>query len=458
MRVDGWSGTKWNSELEQNHILVMTRQIFLDMLSHGFISMSRVNLIIFDECHHAVKNDPYVQIMKHYNDERLVYNKPHILGLTASIISGKCKPNKLEESIKKLEATLNARVETATDLAEVAKYATNPHESLVIYGADQQHSEFTVSLKSIVSETLEFMYQVPQSSKEDTLPIRLQCYLEECIYIVENISITSAVEAVRLIEREIKEMLDEGEAVGQWDITSCHLLLLKLSIFSRKCNELLFDGVNDHSPKFSKLLEILLSLGSSLGEDFCGIVFVEQRMTAMCLSQIITEIQIPGIRCSFIVGHASSSGKIMEKKVSGSGGMNAKKQQEVLKKFRSGKFNLLIATSVVEEGLDVRKCNVVIRYDFPKTFQSYVQSKGRARAKDSKYLVLIDETQRSKCTCDIAEYAKLEEMLASLCHNRESPDEDEVSRQLMHLIEPYQPYGQSGPSLPLESSLSLLHR
>lgn len=455
--MDAWRQTRWNSELEHNHILVMTRQIFLDMLSHGFISISRINLIIFDECHHAVKNDPYVQIMKHYNDERHEFNRPHILGLTASIISGKCRPNKLEDSIRKLEATLNASVETATDLAEVAKYATNPQESLVIYGAtsNQEHSELTVRLKSVISDTLKFMYQAPQSSKAGMVPSRLQCYLEECIYVMENISITSAVEAVRLIEKEIKEMLEEGEAVSQWDITLCHLLLLKLSIFSSQCNEMLYDGVNDHSPKFSKLLEILRR---SQAEDFCGIVFVEQRMTAMCLVQKITEIQLPGIRCSFIVGHASSSGKIMEKKVSGSGGMNAKKQQEVLKKFRSGTFNLLIATSVVEEGLDVRKCNVVIRYDFPKTFQSHVQSKGRARAKDSRYLVLIDKSQKSKCTCDIAEYAKLEEMLASLCHDRESPDEDEVSRQLMHLIKPYQPHGPSGPSLPLDSSLSLLHR
>ena len=43
---------------------------------------------------------------------------------------------------------------------------------------------------------------------------------------------------------------------------------------------------------------------------------------------------------------------------------------------RKGDLNVLISTSVVEEGLDVRKCNLIVRYDFPETFRSYVQVVG----------------------------------------------------------------------------------
>lgn len=42
---------------------------------------------------------------------------------------------------------------------------------------------------------------------------------------------------------------------------------------------------------------------------------------------------------------------------------------------------------MVEEGIDVQSCNQVVRFDSPQTLSSYIQSKGRARHKDSKYII-----------------------------------------------------------------------
>ena len=95
------------------------------------------------------------------------------------------------------------------------------------------------------------------------------------------------------------------------------------------------------------------------------------------------------IKCDYVIGHGTGGHATYSSKTE----MNFKKQERVLSKFRRHEFNLLIATSVVEEGLDVPKCNFVVRFDFPKNFGSYVQSKGRARAKDSKYYMLVDEKE-----------------------------------------------------------------
>lgn len=52
-------------------------------------------------------------------------------------------------------------------------------------------------------------------------------------------------------------------------------------------------------------------------------------------------------------------------------------------------INVLITSEVLEEGVDIQTCNYVIRYDSPKHFPSYVQSKGRARCNDSKFIMLV---------------------------------------------------------------------
>ena len=60
-------------------------------------------------------------------------------------------------------------------------------------------------------------------------------------------------------------------------------------------------------------------------------------------------------------------------------GMTQKEQEEVIKRFKTGEKNLLLATSVAEEGLDISDCNYVIRYDMMGNEISSVQSRGRVR-------------------------------------------------------------------------------
>lgn len=54
-------------------------------------------------------------------------------------------------------------------------------------------------------------------------------------------------------------------------------------------------------------------------------------------------------------------------------------------------MTLLVATSVAEEGLDIRQCNVVIRFDLAKTVLAYIQSRGRARKPAGSDYILMAE-------------------------------------------------------------------
>ena len=59
--------------------------------------------------------------MSHVNSE-----KPRILGLTASVISSKTKPNQLESLMRELESAMHSAIETASDLLSVARHGARP--------------------------------------------------------------------------------------------------------------------------------------------------------------------------------------------------------------------------------------------------------------------------------------------------------------------------------------------
>jgi endoribonuclease Dicer len=84
----------------------------------------------------------------------------------------------------------------------------------------------------------------------------------------------------------------------------------------------------------------------------------------------------------------------------------------VIKEFRTGEINVLVATAIVEEGLDIPKCNLVFRFNKPPNFSSYMQSKGRARAKqNASYVLLLDDESDSKALeKDLAEYRSYDEI------------------------------------------------
>ena len=67
------------------------------------------------------------------------------------------------------------------------------------------------------------------------------------------------------------------------------------------------------------------------------------------------------------------------------------KLEKTLEAFRKRQLNVLVATAVLEEGIDITQCNLVIHFDTIQTFRSYVQSKGRARAKPSQFIVMTEE-------------------------------------------------------------------
>ena len=151
MGVDFWDKPTWENEFNTSNVLVMTAQIFLNLLLHGYILLSQVNLLIFDECHHAKNKDPYSQIMEYYStcQQRPL---PKVLGLTASIVNGKVKPFQIESEIQELERTLRSTCETSQD-EDVEKYAAKPEELVLVYKSESTDENVNILIQ-ILSDVL----------------------------------------------------------------------------------------------------------------------------------------------------------------------------------------------------------------------------------------------------------------------------------------------------------------
>lgn len=91
---------------------------------------------------------------------------------------------------------------------------------------------------------------------------------------------------------------------------------------------------------------------------------------------------------------------------------------------KDGHCNLLIATDVAQEGLDMPKCNFVIRYNFVSNEIGSVQSKGRARAPNSECYLIVNRNSIN----EKKEYENLEKehMMLQALEDIDEVDEKEL--------------------------------
>lgn len=187
---------------------------------------------------------------------------------------------------------------------------------------------------------------------------------------------------------------EEEELILNWLVMSDAFLAKQFlstnSSGSQELNEL--ERLSNNPFNMSKIACLkgqLIEKKQLFGADFRCIVFVQQRITAHVLSHYInnnSELQHLGLLSDYV---AARNTKITPRiKVTPSSA------KDCIKKFRTGELNVIVATSVIEEGFDVPAANVVISFDHLKDTVELAQRFGRARQEDRRIVVMDQRHDR----------------------------------------------------------------
>lgn len=154
MNVDLWGEVQWRLLFDKLDVIVMTAQILLDLLVHGYLSLQDVALLIFDECHHARKRHPYNVIMAEFYYSLDKQDRPRIFGMSATPVNRKEEVN---VSVWQLEVNLDSKAFTVSrnNDAQLLEAAPKPIEKIL---------EYPSAALQLPGPILEIMIKFAQSS------------------------------------------------------------------------------------------------------------------------------------------------------------------------------------------------------------------------------------------------------------------------------------------------------
>jgi len=394
---------------EESQVISATPQTVESDLLNGRYSLKDVSLIVFDECHHAVGSYSYVYLASRYVKESK-FNL--VLGLTASPGSDKSKIKEVCENL-----FIQNIVVKSEDDDDVRPYF-NP---VKIDWVKVKMSEELEKIKESVNKALKIrlkglknmgVIKTVSVSKVDILKARgrVQNRIgrsanppKECF---QAISVLSAViniqHSLELIETQGVSTFNKYISRLRKKKTKAAKSLLLDDNFGRAVR-LAFDAERNgwEHPKLRKLTNILkkeLSVDSkqtklqstryvkNIDENSSKIiVFTQYRDT---LEMIHNKLEKEGIKSAKFFGQAAKDG---EK------GLTQKEQKNIIKSFKKGEFDVLISTSVAEEGIDIPAVDLVILYEPVPSEVRMIQRRGRTgRKRTGRVKVLITEGTRDE--------------------------------------------------------------
>ena len=356
--ITGEDYINYRQDMWESAVICATPQIMKLDMKRELVRVDRLSLLIFDEVHRATGDYAYTAIAA---DVRERTKNIRTLGMTASLPS---ENNKVKEIFRVLGSD---RIEFRdNDSEDVKPYIQETNIEWIMLDLPENIKKISSLLKEVhlsyIDEIRTGGFNIPREAnlrplleirhrveREGRYDLRVAVYsairLVHALGLLETQGISSF---LRFIDRLTKKT----RAIGQKKLLTNASLLEAYEI--ARGSKLL--GL-EH-PKLSKLHEVL----SSLRHGDKAMVFTSYRDS---VDEIYQQLIRRGHRAGVLIGKSGETGQSQDE------------QLRSIDRLRNGEYDILIATQVGEEGLDISECRLVVFYDNVSSAVRYIQRRGR---------------------------------------------------------------------------------
>lgn len=400
-------------------IIISTPQVINNDLVRGRYDLRHVSLIIFDEAHKTKGNYSYNLISKEYVN---TCNDPLILGLTASpgkdyeriqlicdnlhienIVFRNYEDEDVKDYIYDIDTYINlvALPTRVLELSQVwqdlfrkflrffiVRKLINPYKK---YYSKLDFLRITHDLtlsfryeKDYISEEeyLEYLFYKDQKIidiiKENDIDVNsVYSYCSSCISLLHAKDLIETQDIslfVSFLER-IKYRAEQGILSAKRIVNSKHFAFVNSAIEEENLSNLAH-------PKINKIISILREEIEEFNNKKI-IIFTQFREMAEFLRNTLKDEFQNQLKIEKFIGQSSKIDDI---------GFSQQIQTEILQKFREDKINVLIATSVAEEGIDIPNVDAILFYEPVPSEIRLIQRRGRTgRYAPGRCYILVTE-------------------------------------------------------------------
>ena len=401
--ITGEDTIQKRTKLWNNSVICATPEIARNDFVRGIVTPDQFTLVIFDEVHRTVGDYAYSGIAQRFED-----SNARIVGMTATLPSEKEKATEILTRLK--IASVAERTEESLDVKPYTQETNTewinvelPDElkaiqTLLKLSLDQRYDTLRENgIKLASQQSLSALLRIRQfvlnTNRRSAKPLFTAIRIHYALTMLEVHGITPFL--------KFCDRAQAKKGIGVKDLFEVDPNFTRAIYLAKDAQS---KGI-EHS-KIPKLKEILDSVPGK------ALIFTSYRDSVDLIYNNLIEM---GVSAGILIGKAGTTG------------LKQKKQIETVQKFRDGVFQVLVATRVGEEGLDIAEVNQVIFYDNVPSSIRFIQRRGRTGRKDTGKLVVliakntIDETYywigKRKITASRGMGEKMSKILAK---NRET--------------------------------------